>query len=1011
MKAVFLKDVDIERYIVEHGMDVNATDFYRNTTLMWAARIGNNDIVRYLATEGAPLNVVNADGATAVMLAAERGHTETVKLLVEYGADVNFTTDGKDTALMKAKRNNHADVVHFLVVDACTKVTGNFGDIVLMAAGNGCIDIIQYIVENGLVDVNVTDKNRETALMKAAGNNHIDIVRYLIEHEAEVNAVNDWGCTALMLAARWEQLELVRCIAEHPRADVNIHDFYGGTALMKAALNGHSKVVRYLAGERGADANAADISGDTALMLAAERGHTEVVQYLADDYGANVNTKNNDGITALMWAAERGYLGIVQCLAKHCGDVMNTMDDEGHTALMKAVTSEQVDVVQYLIYQGNVDVNAINDWGETAYRLAYIRGYQDIRQILTPFLSSSPAPFTYDGGKKKKRISSQQIPGLVPPSEVALIALCQEGHIGGEYRAKWLDADVVVKLYIPDTSYSSFEEESRLWQKLRHPNVMKIYGACYAGPHLQFFVCEHTNNGSLLEYLKRLAKIGGNDVERVEYLSSVTLKFMHEAVLGLEYLHERGIVHGDLRCNNILIGGDGLAKLSNFSLCSSMDKSNQFSTKIVESIRWQSPEVMKGEQPSFASDVYSLGMCILEAMTILYEESSEWVMKFKTNWDPKAYLEQCTPPGVLWQMCCWKTSDRPSLSSVVYELEQLSLRQNVDLHERDSDNSISIDEYKQGKLVEVWLGLQRAMVNCKSEQHRWIFNELTKVHNILKSSAHPTLFANFYALLTDFYQIIKMSPEQARIVRLSSTRATTTSFYALRWRIESLLKILKGSTHNTNEIQERWSDQIMFFVSGMSDTYLLLKELKSVEERSAFLNLLETEIGNAHLKYTPDQLEVMKTTYETIASTIDANDRSFIIPEWFIPWYELIIDTYNKLGEGGFGSVYQAKWLDSDVVVKQIFVIGDDKHFPDNSFYSSLSASLNPLSAPLDETKRGEALAMFRREVDIWFALNHPHVIRLFGACHIGRPFFVCEYATNGTMITTCTLAGLSTEI
>lgn len=42
---------------------------------------------------------------------------------------------------------------------------------------------------------------------------------------------------------------------------------------------------------------------------------------------------------------------------------------------------------------------------------------------------------------------------------------------------------------------------------------------------------------------------------------------------------------------------------------------------------------------------------------------------------------------------------------------------------------------------------------------------------------------------------------------------------------------------------------------------------------------------------------------------------------------------------------------------------------------------------------------MFRREVDIWFGFSHPHVIRLFGACHVGRPFFVCEYATNGTLV------------
>ncbi|EGZ12001.1 hypothetical protein PHYSODRAFT_412765, partial [Phytophthora sojae] len=102
------------------------------------------------------------------------------------------------------------------------------------------------------------------------------------------------------------------------------------------------------------------------------------------------------------------------------------------------------------------------------------------------------------------------------------------------------------------------------------------------------------------------------------------------------------------------------------------------------------------------------------------------------------------------------------------------------------------------------------------------------------------------------------------------------------------------------------------------------------------------------------------------------------IPEWFIPWYELIVDEWNCLGEGGFGSVHRAKWLDSEVVVKRVTLPG---------------------SADTDPDQKRKALEMFRREVGIWFGFSHPHVIRLFGACHVGRPFFVCEYATNGTLV------------
>ncbi|GMF13584.1 unnamed protein product [Phytophthora lilii] len=254
-----------------------------------------------------------------------------------------------------------------------------------------------------------------------------------------------------------------------------------------------------------------------------------------------------------------------------------------------------------------------------------------------------------------------------------------------------------------------------------------------------------------------------------------------------------------------------------------------------------------------------------------------------------------------------------------------------------------------------------------------------------------------------------MPSERIRIIRLSSTRATTNSFYSFQWRIESILKTLGGSANTVKERKLQWekqrSEQIELFVSGVADTYLLLQDLKSAEERVVLLRTLKTEIESPLKKYSPHQRQVMQNAFEDIASKIESDNLSELTPEWFIPWYELIVDEWSCLGSGGFGSVYRAKWLDSDVVVKQVRLLEHGvKNSVDscNSFQSSISPSIE-LSANLPNTdtiaKKADAMEMFRREVDIWFGFSHPHVVRLFGACHVGRPFFVCEYVTNGTLV------------
>ena len=91
---------------------------------------------------------------------------------------------------------------------------------------------------------------------------------------------------------------------------------------------------------------------------------------------------------------------------------------------------------------------------------------------------------------------------------------------------------------------------------------------------------------------------------------------MHEAALGLQYLHGQNIVHNDLKCDNIMVGMDGKAKLIDFGLSCLLNEAEiEIDVKQMGAVNWRSPEYLAGGRPSFASDVYSFAMCIIEVVS------------------------------------------------------------------------------------------------------------------------------------------------------------------------------------------------------------------------------------------------------------------------------------------------------------------------------------------------------------------------------------------------------------
>lgn len=223
-----------------------------------------------------------------------------------------------------------------------------------------------------------------------------------------------------------------------------------------------------------------------------------------------------------------------------------------------------------------------------------------------------------------------------------------------------------------------FGQEVERWFSLNHPHVLRLYGACHVGDR-PFLVCEYASEGSFCSFLR----LHPNQVWRK----------LQEVALGVEYLCERGFVHGALTCDSMVVASDGKAKVTYHgwaaAASSSVDLKGAPSSSYA--CQWVAPECLVGDVQTHtsASDIYSLGMCILEALRTvearLQGEDEDQVAFPWGDLPPAAvkfFVKQRRLPlrpsnattdqwGLVMRMCAHDPSQRPSIRDVVRDLKRL----------------------------------------------------------------------------------------------------------------------------------------------------------------------------------------------------------------------------------------------------------------------------------------------------------------------------------------------------
>ncbi|XP_023633782.1 mitogen-activated protein kinase kinase kinase 18 [Capsella rubella] len=161
-----------------------------------------------------------------------------------------------------------------------------------------------------------------------------------------------------------------------------------------------------------------------------------------------------------------------------------------------------------------------------------------------------------------------------------------------------------------ELSSSTFlQKEQSILSTLSSPHILKYIGSgltLESGVMLYNILMEYVSGGSLHD----LIKSSGGKLPEPE-ISSYTRQILN----GLVYLHERGIVHCDLKSQNVLVEENGVLKIADFGCAKSVAKSDFAGTPA-----FMAPEVARGEEQSFPADVWALGCTVIEMMT----GSSPW---------------------------------------------------------------------------------------------------------------------------------------------------------------------------------------------------------------------------------------------------------------------------------------------------------------------------------------------------------------------------------------------------
>ena len=179
------------------------------------------------------------------------------------------------------------------------------------------------------------------------------------------------------------------------------------------------------------------------------------------------------------------------------------------------------------------------------------------------------------------------------------------------YKAKChrLNRLVAVKILKSDLAQDEdfrrrFNAESQAVAQLSHPNIVSVYDVSKGGD-IEYIVMELIDGITLKQYMEKRGQLNWRE----------SLHFITQIMRGLSHAHSRGIIHRDIKPQNIMVLRDGSVKVADFGIACLADSAQTLTQEALGSVHYISPEQARGDRPDARSDIYSSGVVLYEMLT------------------------------------------------------------------------------------------------------------------------------------------------------------------------------------------------------------------------------------------------------------------------------------------------------------------------------------------------------------------------------------------------------------